>query len=140
MKYYLKKDLSYIIFILLISINTALIISFGYRARFTFKEALKFITLLGSPCYILLILFYSTTYLSIDDNSVTVNYFGWIKKPIPNREIESIERVKNTSGLLSLSEDKLLITYEKREILVSLKRNNEFLGVMKNKIEQQNNA
>lgn len=126
MKYFLKIDLVYIIFLLLMIMCVILILSFFSEKIFSLKQATIFVISLLSPIYILLLIFYTTTFFSAQENYFEVYYFGVFRKQVPYQEIESIRKVDDGIGLLALSNKKLLIEYEENEIVISLKKNDEF--------------
>lgn len=118
MKYRLKVDKIYI-FAYLAEIFAVFII-LSLFDHFNLSEVLCFTAIAGIIISIPIIGLYYGTYFKVDQDTVSIFYFGFIKKSVPIEHIAVVNHNYDGRGTLSLSEDKLLIKVHDRLVPVSI--------------------
>lgn len=125
MKYRLKIDKRYILayFVEMIAL-IAILSSFE---MFSIGDATRVVIAIGALLSILFIGLYYGTYIILDKESMTIYYFGFIKKTIPLKELKIVSTNYSGRGTLALSTNKMLLRVAEKEVAVSICDSDQFI-------------
>jgi hypothetical protein len=121
MKAYMKIDLIFIVYPIIIILIPTGILSLSNPNLFNFKQALLFSTTLLAPLLFVVMVFIFTTSITIENENLNINYFSIFKKSLKIKEIDLIKNTKKGFNLLALSNEKILIKHQDRNYIFSFK-------------------
>ena len=135
MKYYIKSDFMHLSIILLPAIISMLVIKIGSPKLFETNDLIKFILIIYIPLVLIILGITHSTYVTVNEKVITINYASIIKQNINCEDITSIEETNSGFGLFALRKEKIIIKTKERGYLLSTEKQEQLLNEFLNKTQ-----